>query len=1355
MRTNAPPFPRLPRRALGRLLASTTLVTVAALTITGSQLQPLARTLPVSATEDTPGYDLDAAAKTRAAQCLLNLMQRKGGQEMKSVARRGLNGSDAELLQAANPAYYEDPPPPLDVAYNNDKASASAKMDELYDRHHEWEKSLNVEPPAGYTYTGFQWIEQKDNPFSTTGLSGWIADQFWQSEYDLFHEDQAPVANADSVAAVTKIATTRYSEDRQEDYEDWSAWKWEMQFMHPMYADDARIFLQNGGFPTTAPDPASMEYRVDVEGLKARFASCTTHNPPDPHHVLTSELITASAEWQQEIDGQRTQRDTILGEEAQASADLQIATQALGEALGQSMIASRLADWQAYWLKQTPASAGLSYPEAAVFTKVKADIVKAQAMALGRVFVASRASQSAQRHAATAIAAQQAAYGIADAAGLPRGRGLLYGQQAVQVTRASASAAVAVAKATETASNATRASAADSKTLLALAQTQAHASAADFRRVAAEEAAAQAKAAADGAAVQATKAAENATKAKAAQAKAEAAEVTAKNAAADAHAKRLTAEAERDKARTQKDIAATERQKAAEADQRAQSERTTAAAKLAAAQTAGNTAATKKDAALTAERNAVTARNDALSAEALRDALGAKASAKEAKAYADEGTDAAAASRTAATQARAAANAATTAATNARAAATEATNAAANAREAATKAEAAASRAKAASDAAQRDVAVTNAAVTKAHAAAADAIGFSEAAAGNVRAAKALADTAQAKAVEAKANAALARIEANAAAASAVKTAGFAYATAQAALAARDSARQVINPANDAIELGSPYKETDASAGLAVLVGQAAKTAAEQQEALAKAKAAQAAKAATEAAALAAAASADAKAAATAASAAAASAAAATVSLGKARASAAEASAAAQAAIASEARTVEYDRQATADAAVAAAASTEAAGYATQARTSADAAEQDAASARGAATAAEADAATARGVADQAERDATAAEASAARAQEAAKEAQEAADRAEKAAQAKQIDTGTVPDGDGGSIGNMFYVVDHVEKIGEPGIEKKTGGCDGWIDKLFYTGDCTITAKIRYKAIVDLYLCTTQQLNPSQYTCPSSETLYLGQHATEELSTTVTHTITIAEYQSNIDPIDILFGSWIKCAQKFAPGGESGSWGGCAWAAVDVASLFAGKALRPIADAVRAADAAARTGIGYLDAYRALRSLGLSEEAVAGISKVQFQRLAAACPPALARSTARALAAASARCPDYVAVAPSGLGIVAGIDAEGLVSMAVKVGGDTPSGGVMFNNALAHFGDKVKGVKAYWQNGGELSDNLNNFNKALREGKSLDEAAKSFTFTGYMSGKAGFTSVEFIELRGMYGQYTEVGVIFR
>ncbi|MFD6708249.1 hypothetical protein ACFWEO_17275, partial [Streptomyces roseolus] len=646
----------------------------------------------VAAATDVPdsgSYDFEAAAKTRADQCLLNLTIRRGGQELKALSRKGLNGTEAELHAAAVTEGWWDHNTPLTLAWAKDDAWTQAKFRELDARVDVWEESLVIPPqttPPSDHLSVFEWIVDEENPFSTTGLTAGLGGMYLRLESDIYYTDQTPVASEESVAAVNAIAAARYSEDRREDRPALDALKWDMTFMHPMYADDARLFLQYGGFPTTAPEPGTMEFRLDVEALKARFASCTTHNPLDPYNVLGAEVVQASVEWQNELAGQRVQRDVIMDAEAKASGHLRVVSQAMGEALGQSIIASRLTDWQAHWLSQSPSST-MFYPTAADFAKVKTNIERARERAQGRVFVAGRAALAAQGEAARAEKAKLEAYAVADAAGLPRGRGLMYGQQAVQVAKASAAAAQAAFKATETAAHATRASAADSKTLRALAETQAHASKAEFRREAAEEAAAQAKAAADGAAAQAVLAADNAAKAKEAETRAKAAEAEAKTAAGDADAKRKKAEAEAAYAKSQKELADTERAKAATANSTAEAERRTAADKLSAARTAGDTAATKAEEALAAEGRAARARDGALQAERERDAASARAYALEAKADADEGTADAAASRAAATQARTAADQATTAAANARTAAGEATAAAIDARAAATRAE--------------------------------------------------------------------------------------------------------------------------------------------------------------------------------------------------------------------------------------------------------------------------------------------------------------------------------------------------------------------------------------------------------------------------------------------------------------------------------------------------------------------------------------------------------------------------------------------------------------------------------------------------------------------------------------------
>ncbi|MBL1287320.1 RHS repeat protein [Streptomyces sp. For3] len=129
-----------------------------------------------------------------------------------------------------------------------------------------------------------------------------------------------------------------------------------------------------------------------------------------------------------------------------------------------------------------------------------------------------------------------------------------------------------------------------------------------------------------------------------------------------------------------------------------------------------------------------------------------------------------------------------------------------------------------------------------------------------------------------------------------------------------------------------------------------------------------------------------------------------------------------------------------------------------------------------------------------------------------------------------------------------------------------------------------------------------------------------------------------------------------------------------------------------------------------------------------------------------------------APCP-YMDVYPSGKGIVAELDSQGIMSLVIEKGPDTPRGSAMFDNAIRNFGDDVQGVKGYWQNGGTLRDNLDSFNSAARNSspgdmQALESAARS-TFTGKMAARHGFTEVDIVELRGPHGDYSHVGVIFK
>ncbi|MFF9088818.1 RICIN domain-containing protein [Streptomyces sp. NPDC014991] len=1351
------PWFRLPGTRRSATFTSAVTSVAALAVVAGVAVQPGSVRLSADPVGDSsPWYEDTAAEQLRQDQCLMADALRLGGPSMASTAQDGLNQPADKLHVLADRKNWEQTP--LAVAFKKDRDAADKQLDDLAALRDGWAKPLNgLSTPGGFTVTGFAWPPDGEQSFyNQTGLSKWVADRFWQSD-DGFYDDATPEADDKTLKAVDDLGIPLYGKDPEPagtTQDEWNraldehdAFEW----MHGRPsanagADDARIFLTSGGFPRTAPQPGTPEYRIAVEDVKTRFATCAWRDPLDPDRVLGDITTTAAGEWQQEVSSQAAQRNQTVDANKSAVDALSKGAKALSDMLGHSWVADHLTRWQDYWspggigyigdaplviqvegakgkcldvqgggkTNGTPVqiytcnggsaqkwqlwgaydggytlwnanaqkclevlngnsadgtkiqirdcgsataqqwkfgvrSAGelrnaatgkclhlpsfdnskdavlstcngssgqkfrlvpqghtgddkLDYPTAAQFTKAKAGLAAAQAGAKSQLAVLKAQLAVAQKAATASDTAVQAAYGIADASGAPRGRGLLVGQQKDQVTKGAAAALAALEKAGETAEAATRATAGDSATIAQRALAQAAQSKAEFRKKAAETAEWQAKAAADAAKIHRDNAKKDKETAQAKLAVAVKAEGDAKAAAADAHAKRLAAEAEEKTAKAEKEKAAAKRAEAAEHKKNAESEATKAKDAKDKAEAAEKTADDRRDDAVKAKDHAKAMRDDAWDAEQKAEAARAKADAKEAYADSLDAGDAADAARTAANQADTAADDAETAAGRARSEADAATRAAADADAAATRAEAAAKRARSDADAAQADKEKADAAVKTATSAAADAISAAKDAATEAKAAVKLADEAEQHAKDAKTQANAANAEAGKAVAAAAKAAGFAHVTAQAAVDAGEAAKKVAAPANDAIQLGSPYVDTDSAAGLVVLTGQASKSIAEQQQAVADAHAKNAAAEADAAKNLADQAKGDAKEAYTHAANAAKYAADARTYSKDALGYAADAAKAAAAAQASLARTIDYDKQATDDAAAADKAAGNAEGYAKDARDSADAAELDAEAARSAAAQAEQDAKDARAAATRADAAATEAEQAAKDAAKYAEEAQEAADRAEKAAKAKQIGTGTVPDGSGGSIGNMFYVIDHIEKVGAPEVTKKSESCDDWIDKLFYKGDCTITAKVRYKAVLDLYLCTAEGIDPQKYMCPADATVYLGEVKTKELAQEVTHTITMEEYQKNIDPIDILFGSWIKCAEKFTPSNDGGSWGGCAWAAVDVASLFAGKLLKPLAEAIRAVDASIVTGVGIRDAFKALKSLeGVDAAAVAAI----------------------------------------------------------------------------------------------------------------------------------------------------------
>ncbi len=826
-------------------------------------------------------------------------------------------------------------------------------------------------------------------------------------------------------------------------------------------------------------------------------------------------------------------------------------------------------------------------PPAAQFDQAKRGITAAQAQAKKQLAVLKTQLETARKAATASDTAVQTAYGIADTTGAPRGRGLLAAQQKAQVTKGVVAALTAMVKAGETAEAATRASGADSQTIAQRALAQAAQSKAEFRREAARTAELQAKAAADAAKLHRDNAKKDKETAEAKLAVALKAEGDAKAAAADAHAKRLAAEAEEKTALAEQKNAAAKQAEANQYKQTAQTEAANAQTSREQAEAAEATASARRDDAVKARDNAKAKRDDAWEAEQKADALRAKADAKEAYAQSLDAGDAADAARGAADEADRHAGDAEAAAGRARTAADAATQAAADADAAATRAEAAAKRSRANADGAQAAKLRADAAVKTATSAVADAIEAARHAAEEADAAVAQAAKAEALARTARAEAGAAREEAAKALAASAKAAGFAYVTAQAAADAGAAAAQVADPANDAIQIGSAYQEKDSVASLVVLTGQASKTIAEQQKAVADAHAKNAAAEAAAAKNLADQAKGDAKQAYVHAANAAGYASTARGYANEALGYSADAAKAAAAASTSLTRTVEYDRQATADATAADAAAGRAEGYATSARASADQAALDASAARAAAAEAEQAAKDARAAADRANVAATEAEQAAKDADKYAKEAQEAADSAERKGANDQVKNGA-----GTGLGGIFYVVD--ENDVEVTDAKQDNPCE--LPPGIGTS-CTVTFTFTFNAKVDFYLCTNPDVPATESGCPTADTVFLSTQPYKGLTKKVTRTFSQLDILKGLIETyltigkDLLVQDFIDCWH--------GSAGGCAWAA---SNFIPGKAFGKVAEGIRALDAAMHTGVGVRDAFKALKALdGIDPATIAKI----------------------------------------------------------------------------------------------------------------------------------------------------------
>ncbi|MGW9039047.1 polymorphic toxin type 27 domain-containing protein, partial [Streptomyces sp. NPDC055721] len=625
---------------------------------------------PVAAADPAPEVDdglyrNSIGSDRRLDRCFAAVALHVGGPLLKAKAIEGLTGTEQQLNGIVHaPEWWN--PSPLSVASKADQEAAGvysdmswARQDALTAANHPYASS--VASAAGLTWHAPKFGE--DLRHFTVVTQKELA--YRLGEVDL------SVPSAEAMARAKVVAEENNGKDQ---LHDWAADRM-LRFSNVGWtantSSDIAAYLKRGGFPTVAPVKGTPEYRVEVEDLKQAWAGCDYQNPWDPSRKLNEPLMTAMVEWEQEYAGQAGQRATIMRAEADASAAAREATDDLIEAIGQAWLADQILKWSKFWRDRIAQSPGYytDEPDKAKLDKADADLAQYRANVAALVTSAKAQSAKAATAAQSAVTAQQAAWSVADTAQVPRGRGLMYAQQSVQVARASAAAAAAATKATETALASANATVATSAALLAKAQTESHAIDAEFRRVAAQEAAAQAKAAADTAEANATAATESANTAKAAQTTAEEKRDKAKTAATTAAAERAKAQAEQATATASRAKAATERAKAKAAEDRATTHQTTARTADTAAETATADATAKRKVADEKAKAAQGAREKSIAALQAKQATAARAAALEAAATAAEGSAAAAETRAAATAARTAANQATTAATAAQTAA--------------------------------------------------------------------------------------------------------------------------------------------------------------------------------------------------------------------------------------------------------------------------------------------------------------------------------------------------------------------------------------------------------------------------------------------------------------------------------------------------------------------------------------------------------------------------------------------------------------------------------------------------------------------------------------------------------------
>ncbi|MCH0569360.1 hypothetical protein I3F60_08840 [Streptomyces sp. MUM 136J] len=189
-------------------------------------------------------------------------------------------------------------------------------------------------------------------------------------------------------------------------------------------AHDVASCLRYGGFPTKAPAKDSAEYRVLVENLKQAWSECSWQNPLDGNRVLNGPVMAASTEWEQEHAGQAKQRNTIIQAETDAAAETRAATDDMVRAIQRAWRADQILTWQKVVAEELVADPDSQFkPEPELYERADTDLADARSKADELVASANGHAKAAAAAAERGTAAQQEAWGIADATDVPRWSG--------------------------------------------------------------------------------------------------------------------------------------------------------------------------------------------------------------------------------------------------------------------------------------------------------------------------------------------------------------------------------------------------------------------------------------------------------------------------------------------------------------------------------------------------------------------------------------------------------------------------------------------------------------------------------------------------------------------------------------------------------------------------------------------------------------------------------------------------------------------------------------------------------------------------------------------------------------------